>query len=318
MNRACSATGWVRNPIMKSPELDPKLASSYALGWTWNPWTGCKHGCDYCYARTLAYGRLKQRYLANNNLAPLIGEGVTPYHTARMLDAINPFYPRLWPERLDQPINYKTPCGIFVVDMGELFGDWIPLDWQAQLFEVIERCPQHRFYLLTKQPQNLIKWSPFPDNAWPGVSATNKAQITIAQFHLYEVEAKVKFISFEPLLAYIPEHRLQFKGMGNHIDWVIIGAMTGKENDIKKLASQYPELTPMACDGKRTLQPPIECVEEIVRAADRAGVKVFLKDNLMPLMEASFGRENYLSPVLTPDGDLRQELPPQARGERCH
>ena len=70
------------------------------------------------------------------------------------------------------------------------------------------------------------------------------------------------------------------------ISWVILGSQT-----------------------KPYKPPRIEWVKEIVRACDKAGVPVFLKDNLMPLMEASFGRENYLSPVLTPDGDLRPELP---------
>lgn len=50
-------------------------------------------------------------------------------------------------------------------------------------------------------------------------------------------------------------------------------------------------------------------IDEIVAACDKAGVPVFLKNNLMPLVEQVFGRENYLSPILTPDGDLRQEMP---------
>jgi len=68
MNRASPATGWVRNPIMESPELDPTQASSYELGWTYNPITGClnhvnglcKGGGFPCYAYRLANGRLKQ------------------------------------------------------------------------------------------------------------------------------------------------------------------------------------------------------------------------------------------------------------------
>lgn len=52
MNR--TTIEWVRNPD-GSP------------GFTLNPVTGCLRGCAYCYARKLANGRLKKRYLANGN-----------------------------------------------------------------------------------------------------------------------------------------------------------------------------------------------------------------------------------------------------------
>ena len=50
MNR--TTIEWVKNP-------------DGTQGYTWNPITGCLNGCPYCYARKLANGRLKQRYLAN-------------------------------------------------------------------------------------------------------------------------------------------------------------------------------------------------------------------------------------------------------------
>ena len=46
MNRATLATGWVRNPVMKLPELDPIQASSYEFGYTWNPFSGCLNQVD--------------------------------------------------------------------------------------------------------------------------------------------------------------------------------------------------------------------------------------------------------------------------------
>ncbi len=74
------------------------------------------------------------------------------------------------------------------------------------------------------------------------------------------------------------------------IAWIILGAQT-----------------------KPTLQPKIEWVREIVEAADKAGVKVFLKDNLMPLIEPVGIDKDFLTKVAI-DGDkayviLRQELP---------
>ena len=273
MNRASSATGWVRNPVMKSPNLDSTQASSYELGWTYNPITGCRNqvnglckgGGFPCYAYKLANGRLKQRYLANDNITTtLTGSDLVKLHKAYS----DPFYPRFWPERLLQPwdLNRKwKPKGIFVCDMGELFGDWIPEQWQEEVFKVIKNNNQHRFYLLTKQPQNLIKFSPFPENCWVGVTATDTSMAWIASKHLSQIEAKAKFLSIEPLLSwktstpYTTENIVA--GLNGNLDWVIIGAQT-----------------------KPTVYPKIEWVEEIVRACDKAGIPVFLKDNLAPLI----------------------------------
>ena len=263
MNRASSATGWVRNP-------------DGTLGWTWNPITGCLNGCEYCYARKLANTRLKERYLANNNLAPLIGEGIVPYHTTRMLDAIDPFYPRFWEDRLFQPFNDKhiSQKGIFVCDMSDLFGIGIPEKWTKAVMDVMEDCPTDRFYLLTKQYQNLPQWSPFPDNCWVGVTVTNWIMLPDALYNLSKIEAQIKYISFEPLLEFVPIDGLNLVKHG--INWVIIGAQT-----------------------KPYKPPKWEWVSEIIDACVDAGIPYFLKNNLEPIVPKVFGGE----------GELRQEMP---------
>lgn len=214
----------------------------------------------------------------------------------------DPFYPRFWPEKVKNmdmfgkkktyAVNIRNPKGIFVCDMGELFGDWVPEHWQKSIFLAIKSNPQYRFYLLTKQPQNLIKFSPFPDNCWVGVTATNWEMAHQAMYHLGFVDAKVKFISAEPLLAPFtdPDPIDSLKSITAHevvgdIDWLIIGAQT---NPYKP--------------------PKIEWVREIVEAADKAGVPVFLKDNLDPLLRTTDGQiptglcDNY-------GHTLRQEMP---------
>ena len=157
------------------------LTPDGSQGYTWNPITGCLNGCPYCYARRLANGRLRQRYLANKNIAPISGTYYERHYgevsqnvASKAMD--DPFYPRFWPERLSSPYSVmrpnkrgfvyyeQKPKGIFVCDMGELFGDWVPGHWQAQIFQTISDNTQHRFYLLTKQPQNLSK-SAFFGNA---------------------------------------------------------------------------------------------------------------------------------------------------------
>lgn len=274
---------WVKNP-------------NGTQGYTWNPITGCLNGCPYCYARKLANGRLKPLYLANNNLAPTIGEGVTPYNTSRLIDSLDPFYPRFWEDRvreLQRGIDEgdyeryirQSAKGIFVCDMSDLFGIGIPEEWTSEVMATIgdDANSIHRFYLLTKQPQNLIKFSPFPDNCWVGVTATNREMFTEACSHLIGVKATVKFISLEPLLQ-----RIIFTEPGEWgkppYDWVIIGAQT-----------------------KPYKPPKIEWVQEITKACDKAGVPVFLKDNLHPILSkqtATIFHRAY------PDYcELRQEVP---------
>jgi protein gp37 len=188
---------WVKNP-------------DGSQGYTWNPITGClnhvhglcKGGGFPCYAYKLAHGRLKRIYQANHNVA----ESDIP---AGDYPRFDPFYPRFREERLGEPIEQPTPQnpakrkGIFVCDMSDLFGIGIPEIWTEQVMSTIKLCPYHRFYLLTKQPQNLIKFSPFPENVYLGVTVTNQESFDEAIHYLKMVDAKMKFLSFEPLLKHI-------------------------------------------------------------------------------------------------------------------
>jgi hypothetical protein len=237
---------------------------------------------------------------------------------------VDPFYPRFWREKLEifnpfeHMIRHQASKGIFVCDMGDLFGQGVPESWTGEILSAIHRMKQHRFYLLTKQPQQLPQWSPFPDNAWVGVTATNQESYYDGVSNIAKVEAKVKFVSFEPLLEQInggecaEEYRLDSI---DEFDWLVIGACTGSSWEMVHLGEKYNrDLTePSAMtrlDTKWALQPRIEWVREIVEAADKAGVKVFLKDNLGPLglpldslYYSQYETEN------GPEYRLRQEMP---------
>ena len=251
---------WVKNP-------------DGSQGYTWNPLTGClnhingmcKGGNFPCYAYKLANGRLKSRYLANEEYAP-----VNVYDLEMIDPADDPFYPRFWEDRLQELVpsldkNNKlilgNPKGIFVCDMSDLFGIGISPEWTNKVMSVIKLNPQHRFYLLTKQPQNLIKFSPFPENCWCGVTTTNKQQYIGAQRELDLIKARVKFISCEPLLEHLPVSPYDFTPFGGSINWVIIGAQT-----------------------KPYKPPEISWVQEIALACTKAHIPLFLKDNLKSLL----------------------------------
>ncbi len=257
---------------MNHTKIEWALNPDGTPGYTWNPITGCLNGCDYCYARRLANTRLKKVYLANLRVSTKTSV------LSEYADALaDPFYPRFWPDRLyqkDSPRLWETKQkakGIFVCDMSDLFGIGIPEKWTKEILDYIKRCPNDRFYLLTKQPQNLAKFSPFPDNCWVGVTATNDSMFRIASIELMKVNAKVKYISFEPLLDWSDYYAgvlTRVNSLGDRwmkqggINWLIIGAQS-----------------------KPYKPPKIEWVKEIIMAAERAGIPYFIKNNLKPLLE---------------------------------
>jgi protein gp37 len=157
----------------------------------------------------------------------------------------------------------KMPKGskVFVGSTIELFGDWVGADEANYIMRQVRNFPNLTFIFLTKQPQNLIKWSPFPENCWVGVSATNYWQATDACGWLDNVDANVKFLSIEPLLAWSSDklNTSAAKNWFSDLNWVIIGQQTPPS---KKTA------------------PKLEWIKEIVEAADKASVPVFLKNNL--------------------------------------
>jgi len=183
----------------------------------------------------------------------------------------------------------------------------LPRDWTDKVLNIIKGNPQHRFYLLTKQPQNLIKWSPFPENCFVGVTATNADMAFDAINCLDDVQANVRFLSFEPLLKPINLVQLDVH-LKNNIDWLIIGACTGTYNEMQMLRQRkgYPDLQIMPPGKLWTAQPKIEWLREIVEAADKAGIPVFLKDNLKPLFKPDYEVEY---PWAYKWGAFRQEMP---------
>lgn len=327
MNRASSATGWVRNP-------------DGTLGYTCNPITGCRNhdnglcrgGGFPCYACKLANGRLKPLYLANKNIAPAVQETDVFYNqgyhrTSPIYSSVallDPFYPRLWPERMGKLLDAylfgrRTRRGIFLCDMSDPFGIGIPAAWTRNMLFDLKQCPEWRFYLLTKQPGNLPKFSPFPDNCWVGQTITTGWDMMARLMEFWKVEAHLKFLSFEPLLEdpmkpEFPTHakiltgflagQLREAGVG----WIIIGACTGTKAGMTLLVRKYPALTLMPYGKIWTAQPKIEWVQELVEAAGQAGIPVFLKDNLKPLLKDGDAPNCYSHRSIY-GWELRQEIP---------
>ena len=221
-------------------------------GYTINPVKGlCPVACPYCYAR-----RMYQRFKWDPTIR---------------------YDPRAW---LGVG-SLRKPSRIFVGSTMELFHDSLSKQYLKWIFEVPLEFPQHTFIFLTKQPQNLLRWSPFPDNCYVGVTATDYWKYVDACNYLSRIEASVKFLSLEPLLSWDKEPSYFFESGG--VSWLIIGAQT-----------------------KPTVLPRIEWVQEIVQAADKAGIRVFLKDNLKPVLNYPFTNPWAYAPN---HWDIRQEMP---------
>lgn len=199
---------------------------------TWNPVTGCtkiSSGCLNCYAERMAR-RLKA--MGQPNYAN--GFDVTLHESA-----------------LGIPLRWKSPQRIFVNSMSDLFHNRVPLDFIRKVFDVMHRADRHTYQILTKRSGRLRQLSGSLDWArhiWMGVTVENADNAgRIAD--LRASAAKVKFISFEPLLG--PIQRLDLGG----IDWVIVGGESG------------PRSRPM----KR------EWVLDLRRQCDESGIPFFFK-----------------------------------------
>lgn len=170
---------------------------------TWNPLTGCSKispGCKNCYAERLA--------------ARLQAMGQPNY--------VNGFELTLHEHALELPLRWKKPQTIFVNSMSDLFQEDVPMEFIRKVFDVMKRAHWHRFQILTKRSARLLELSsqlPWATNIWMGVSVENE-DYTFRIDHLRKTEAKVKFLSLEPLLGPL---QLNLK----KIDWVIVGGESG-------------------------------------------------------------------------------------------
>ena len=193
------------------------MASESKIEWTestWNPVRGCarvSEGCRLCYAERIAQ-RFAGKGLAYEGLATQTKTG--PRWTNRI---------KRVPHLLEQPLKWRKPKLIFVNSMSDLFHEAVSPQYIRQIFDVMKRSDWHHFQVLTKRAERLEELSleiDWPKNVWMGVSVENQDYISRID-HLRKTNAKVKFLSLEPLLGPLPD--LNLRG----IDWVIVGGESG-------------------------------------------------------------------------------------------
>lgn len=232
---------------------------------TWNPVTGCLHGCEYCYARGIA-----NRF--GLDFAPRLGdvgmEGACKYDSPEGLDTMlelekpyikngkaqpypMAFYPTFHRYRLNDYIA-KKGRNIFVCSMADLFGDWVPDSWIEDVFAACEKAPQHNYLFLTKNPARYVELTNNTDffvktksNMWFGYSYTGKysAQWWNPDYNI--------FASVEPILEPIEVPRCK---------WLVVGAETGNRKD--------------------KVIPKREWIESLVEQCKKYQIPVFMKGNI--------------------------------------
>lgn len=186
------------------------MARTSRIEWTeatWNPTVGCTKispGCKHCYAETMA--------------KRLCAMGTPGYE--------NEFRLTVLPDRLDEPLRRKKPTIYFVNSMSDLFHKNISDEYIEQVFDVISRCPHHTFQVLTKRAERLAAYfrhrTP-PTNAWLGVSVEDRKYGLPRIDALRQVNAKIRFLSVEPLLEDLGKIDL------SNIHWVIVGGESGSK-----------------------------------------------------------------------------------------
>ena len=235
----------VRERVKTTPKAKPVFNQTTDsvewAKWTWNPVTGCLHGCKYCYARDIV-----KRY------------------TDRFP---NGFEPTFHESRLDAPMNTKLPArkdqghrSVFVCSMADLFGEWVESDWIDQIIDACGDNPDWTFIFLTKNPARLTEFV-FPRNAWVGTtvdiqSRVNPAVEAFSKLDKSKDRPSVLFLSCEPMLE-----KLTFGDGIQFFDWAIIGGCR-------------------ASSGMPAFQPDFNWVFDLTSDAKNHGLKVYWKPNL--------------------------------------
>lgn len=278
------------------------------IGWcddTFNPISGCLHGCEYCYARDIAHRFggwtdsdgdthhdeiLKNESKVRELDEPLrvFREGQTIFSGKRQ-KAPYPydFIPTFHRYRLNDYIG-KKGRNIFVCSMADLFGRWVPDEWIKEVFAACEKAPQHNYLFLTKNPNGIPKSSNIyngvfethSDNYWFGTSINCQKDLEDRLWPLLQVRGH-SFLSIEPILDKLDLDCI----------WVSEKRQEVMLSIPKKTAYYFgggqsyhmPEWVIVGAEtGRRKgkVAPKREWIEDIVNGCRKAEIPIFMKSSL--------------------------------------
>jgi protein gp37 len=196
------------------------MAKDSGIEWThhtFNPWWGCvklSPACAHCYAETWAR-RVGMQLWGGDSPRRFFGEN----HWRE---------PFRWNA---EAARAGVRARVFCASMADVFEPRAELDhWRDRLWSVIEKTPNLDWLLLTKRPghiKHVYPWATEPrHNVWLGTTAENQRWADRRVERLLVVDARVRFLSCEPLLSAIDLTRWLKQ---RQISWVIAGGESGRE-----------------------------------------------------------------------------------------
>jgi len=182
---------------------------------TFNPWWGCQRvspGCEHCYAEAFA------KRTGHNIWGPKSEH--------RFFGDAHWHEPIKWNRMAWEEGRRKL---VFCASMADVFEDRPDLiPHRARVFDLIEQTPNLDWLLLTKRPQNMVRFAParwaggWPKNVWAGCTGEDQEWTDKRLVHLRDVPAFTKFVSYEPALGPVNVERY-----ASWLDWVIYGGESG-------------------------------------------------------------------------------------------
>ena len=210
-----------------------EMAENTKIEWadhTFNPWTGCTKigpGCDHCYAEGWA------------KRSGIVQWG--PGAERRRTSEANWKQPMRWNAEAERiGVRYR----VFCASLADVFDNEVPVEWRADLFDLIARTPHLDWLLVTKRignaktmmadalhlnPAALSNGQIWPlPNVWLGITVVNQAEADRDIPKLLQIPAVVRFLSMEPMLG--PVDLMKMVGQftpAYQLDWVIVGGESG-------------------------------------------------------------------------------------------
>jgi protein gp37 len=203
---------------------------------------GCNHGCYHgnCWANQVAL-KLQKQGMKKYNM------GFTPSFDEKALDK-----------------KFKAGHFVFISDMGDLFGDWVPALWIDKTINMVRCSPEAKFLFLTKNPIRYFDFN-FPDNCVLGATIeTNryyegfsKAPRTLDRYLcMRDLDFKHKFISIEPIMDF---------DLTEFYTWIV---SIGPE----MVAIGYANLGP-----NELPEPQLVDTERLISKLSSVGIRIFRK-----------------------------------------
>lgn len=202
------------------------MGATTSISWTdssFNPWMGCSRkseACVHCYAESM-----NKRWKWNG--------GTWGPGSPRKISADSNW---------NEPLNWDARASlgghgkdgehwlVFAGDLCDIFDEEGPRDAREKMWQLFRSTPHLTWQLLTKRPENFSRFLPRDwgqtgyANVWVGVTAENRKEAHRRIDILRVTPARLRFVSFEPLLEDLTDLDL------TDIDWAIVGGESGAQS----------------------------------------------------------------------------------------